>query len=383
VTEDHSPQEDIVPSTKLAPLASLLPSSPTMGSLILVTGGAGYVGSHCVLELLNAGYQVVAIDNFTNAVKDPTGNTEYPESLLRVQKLTGKQCQFHQVDLLDKAAVREVFIAHPGVQCVIHFAALKAVGESFTIPLAYYGNNITGACNLLEVMNEVGVERVVFSSSATVYGVPEYLPLDEKHRTGECTNPYGTTKYTVEKMMMDLAASNAKWSVTLLRYFNPAGAHESGDIGEDPLGIPNNLMPYIAQVAIGRRKQISVYGDDYKTRDGTGDRDYVHVVDLAEGHVKAVQHILQPDREGVHIFNLGTGTGATVLEVIKAFSEASGKEIPYEIAPRRKGDVDSLYATCQVAEKVLGWKSSRSLTKMCQDMWHWQTKNPNGFQGHE
>jgi len=352
-----------------------------MAGSILVTGGAGYVGSHCVLELLQAGYDVVAIDNFVNAVVDPTGQTDYPESLLRVQKLTGKKCAFHKVDLLDKAAVRAAFTLHPEVSCVIHFAALKAVGESFTIPLAYYGNNITGACNLLEVMEEVGVRRVVFSSSATVYGVPEYLPLDEKHRTGNCTNPYGTTKYTVERMMTDLAASSDRWAVTLLRYFNPAGAHESGDIGEDPLGIPNNLMPYIAQVAIGRRAQISVYGDDYNTRDGTGDRDYVHVMDLAEGHVRAVGHILGEGRQGVHVFNLGTGTGATVMEVIAAFALASGREIPHVVAPRRKGDVDSLYASCQVAEEVLGWRSRRSLEEMCRDMWRWQTQNPQGFAG--
>jgi len=352
-----------------------------MSGVILVTGGAGYVGSHCVLELLQAGYKVVVIDNFLNAVKDPTGGSIYPESLIRVQKLTGKKCDFHEVDLLDKTSLLAVFTSYPHIDCVMHFAALKAVGESFTIPLAYYGNNITGACNLLEVMDEVGVHRIVFSSSATVYGVPEYLPLDEKHRTGSCTNPYGTTKYSVEKMMMDLAASNQKWSVTLLRYFNPAGAHESGVIGEDPLGIPNNLMPYIAQVAIGRREKISVYGNDYNTRDGTGDRDYVHVMDLADGHVKAVAHILGAGREGVHIFNLGTGTGATVLEVIKAFSLACGKEIPYCVVPRRKGDVDSLYASCKVAEEVLGWQYTRDLARMCQDMWNWQTKNPQGFLG--
>jgi len=348
---------------------------------ILVTGGGGYVGSHCVLELLNAGYDVIAIDNFINAVVDPTGETEYPESLIRVQKLTGKKCAFHNVDLLDKQAISDVFSQYPDVKAVIHFAALKAVGESFKEVLRYYRNNITGACNLLEVMTEKNVKRIVFSSSATVYGVPEYLPLDEKHRIGECTNPYGTTKYTVEKMMMELASSDSAWAVSLLRYFNPAGAHQSGDIGEDPLGIPNNLMPYIAQVAIGRRDQISVYGDDYATRDGTGDRDYVHVVDLAEGHVKAVDHILIPERSGVYKFNLGTGTGATVLEVIKAFGEVVGKEIPYVIAGRRKGDVDSLYASCDLAEKELGWKSSRNLSDMCRDMWNWQTKNPKGFAG--
>jgi len=348
---------------------------------ILVTGGGGYVGSHCVLELLNAGYDVIAIDNFINAVVDPTGETEYPESLIRVQKLTGKKCAFYNVDLLDKQAISDVFSKYPNVKAVIHFAALKAVGESFKEVLRYYRNNITGACNLLEVMTEKNVKRIVFSSSATVYGVPEYLPLDEKHRIGECTNPYGTTKYTVEKMMMELASSDSAWAVSLLRYFNPAGAHQSGDIGEDPLGIPNNLMPYIAQVAIGRRDQISVYGDDYKTRDGTGDRDYVHVVDLAEGHVKAVDHILIPERSGVYKFNLGTGTGATVLEVIKAFGEVVGKEIPYVIAGRRKGDVDSLYASCDLAEKELDWKSSRTLSDMCRDMWNWQTKNPKGFAG--
>lgn len=349
--------------------------------VILVTGGAGYVGSHCIIELLNAGFKVVAIDNFANAVADPTGVTSYPESIIRVEQITGKSCLFHKVDLLDKEALRQVFRQYPQIDCVMHFAALKAVGESFQKVLAYYGNNITGACNLLEVMTEFKVYRMVFSSSATVYGVPEYLPLDENHRTGECTNPYGTTKYAVEKMMIDLANSDPAWSVTLLRYFNPAGAHLSGDIGEDPLGIPNNLMPYIAQVAIGRREKISVYGNDYKTRDGTGDRDYVHVVDLAEGHVRALQHILAPDRNGVHIFNLGTGQGATVLEVIRAFAAASGKDIPYEFAPRRKGDVDSLYASCARAEEVLGWKSSRTLADMCRDMWNWQTKNPAGFGG--
>jgi len=347
---------------------------------ILVTGGGGYVGSHCVLELLNAGYEVIALDNFVNAVRDPTGNSDFPESLVRVQKLSGKTCTFHEVDLLDKAAISAVFTQYPEVKAVIHFAALKAVGESFKEVLRYYGNNITGACNLLEVMSEHNVKKIVFSSSATVYGVPEYLPLDEKHRIGECTNPYGTTKYTQEKMMTDLAASDPDWSVTLLRYFNPAGCHESGDIGEDPLGIPNNLMPYIAQVAIGRREQISVYGNDYNTRDGTGDRDYVHVMDLADGHVKAVDHILRKEC-GVYKINLGTGTGSTVLEVIKAFGDVVGKKIPYVIAPRRKGDVDGLYASCDLAEKELGWKSSRSLTDMCRDMWNWQTKNPKGFAG--
>jgi len=351
------------------------------GQCILVTGGGGYVGSHCVLELLTAGYRVVAVDNFVNAVKDPTGETEFPESLLRVMKLSGKKLEFHCVDLLDKAALSAVFSAHPDISAVIHFAALKAVGESFTEVLKYYGNNISGAVSLLEVMTQHNVFRIVFSSSATVYGVPEYLPLDESHRTGNCTNPYGTTKYAVEKMMMDLAASDPRWAVSLLRYFNPAGAHPSGEIGEDPLGIPNNLMPYIAQVAIGRRERISVYGSDYKTRDGTGDRDYIHIMDLADGHVKAVDHILAPDRSGVFTYNLGTGTGATVLEVIKAFAAASEREIPHVLAERRKGDVDSLYASCSKAKEELGWTASRSLADMCKDMWNWQTKNPTGFAG--
>jgi len=347
--------------------------------IILVTGGAGYVGSHCCIDLLNSGFKVVAIDNFFNAYKDPTGASNYPESLLRVQKLTGKSLDFHEVDLMNMDDLRSVFKKYPKITCVIHFAALKAVGESFQKVLAYYSNNIHGACNLLTVMEEFKVFKLVFSSSATVYGVPEYLPLDEKHKTGNCTNPYGTTKDTVERMMIDLANSNSNWSITLLRYFNPAGAHPSGDIGEDPLGIPNNLMPYIAQVAIGRREKISVYGNDYKTPDGTGYRDYIHVMDLAAGHVKALEHILAPNREGIHIFNLGSGKGATVLEVIAAFSKASGKEIPYEIAGRRKGDVDSLYASCDKAEKELDWKCHLSLEEMCRDMWNWQTKNPRGF----
>ncbi|XP_023346863.1 UDP-glucose 4-epimerase [Eurytemora carolleeae] len=263
---------------------------------------------------------------------------------------------------MDVSALRQVFSKYPTVHCVIHFAALKAVGESFQKVLEYYSNNIQGACNLLKVMEEF-----------------KYLPLDEKHRTGNCTNPYGTTKDTVERMMIDLSSANSEWCITLLRYFNPAGAHESGNIGEDPLGIPNNLMPYIAQVAIGRREKISVYGGDYKTSDGTGHRDYVHVVDLAEGHVLAVQHILADNRNGTHIFNLGSGTGSTVLEVIQAFSKACGKEIPYEIVGRRRGDVDSLYASCDRAQEELGWKSTRTLESMCRDMWNWQTKNPTGF----
>jgi len=345
---------------------------------ILVTGGGGYVGSHCVLELLNAGYDVIAIDNCVNTPVDNSGNTNYPESLIRVQKLTGKKCIFHNVDLVDKQALSEVFKKYPNVKAVIHFAALKSVTESHKEVLKYYANNIPGACNLLEVMGENKVKRIVFSSSSTVYGIPEYLPLDENHRIGEATNPYGTTKYTVEKMMMELAASDPEWTMSLLRYFNPTGAHKSGDIGEDPLGTPN-LMPFVAQVAIGRHKHVSVYGNDYGTRDGTGVRDYIHVLDLAEGHVCAMNHILAPERSGVHIFNLGTGTGTTVLELIKAFSNVVGKDIPYVVTERRKGDVECLYASCDKAEKELGWKATRGLEEMCRDMWNWQTKNPKGF----
>jgi len=350
-----------------------------MPGTVLVTGAAGYVGSHCLVDLLKADYQVVAVDNFTNAVVDVTGETDYPESILRVQKLTGKKCAFHRVDLLDKEGLRKVMTSHPDIDCVLHCAALKAVGESFKEVLSYYGNNITGAVNLLEVMEEFKVFRLVFSSSATVYGVPEYLPLDENHRTGNCTNPYGTTKDTVERLMTDLAASNPAWAITLLRYFNPAGAHPSGDIGDNPLGIPNNLLPYIAQVGVGRRDKVFVYGSDYKTPDGTGCRDYLHVMDLSDGHVKALDRILEAGRSGVEVINLGTGHPASVLEVIQAFSKASGVEIPYEVVGRRKGDVDSLYASCDKAEKLLGWRAERNLSEMCTDMWNWQQKNPQGF----
>lgn len=345
------------------------------GKTVLVTGGGGYIGSHCILQLLNEDFNVIAVDNFVNSIKGPSS---YPESLVRVQHLTGKSVTFYQADLCNKDSLREVFNKHQ-IDCVIHFAALKAVGESCQLPLMYYGNNVTGSANLMEVMMEFGVKRIVFSSSATVYGDPQYLPVDEKHPTGKCTNPYGKTKYFMEEIIKDVCAANTDWGAMLLRYFNPVGAHPSGLIGEDPQGIPNNLMPYIAQVAVGRREKLSVYGSDYPTPDGTGVRDYIHVMDLAVGHVAALKKMFEPGFVGVKIYNLGTGTGATVLEVAKAFEQASGKKIPYELVGRRAGDVSSSYATCKLAEKELGWKAQHSLVDMCRDMWTWQSKNPQGF----
>jgi len=359
-----------------------MPPCPTMynimpgtGRNILVTGGGGYIGSHCILQLLQEDFNVIAVDNFVNSIKGPFA---IPESLCRVQKLTGKSVTFYGADLCNKPSLREVFSKHQ-IDCVIHFAALKAVGESCRLPLMYYGNNVTGSANLMEVMMEFGVKKIVFSSSATVYGDPEYLPIDEQHPTGKCTNPYGKTKFFMEEIIKDQCAANPEWSSMLLRYFNPVGAHPSGMIGEDPQGIPNNLMPYIAQVAVGRRDKLSVYGGDYPTPDGTGIRDYIHVMDLADSHVAAIKKIFDPNLVGVKIYNLGTGSGTSVLEMIKAFEEASGRKVPYEIVGRRAGDVSSAYAACNLAEKELGWTASRGLVDMCRDMWTWQSKNPMGF----
>lgn len=344
---------------------------------VFVTGGAGYIGSHAILELLKSGYGVVTVDNFCNS--SPGKDNTLPESLRRVQKLTGKKLTFYEVDLLNKESLVEIFEKHR-FSCVVHFAALKAVGESCRIPLDYYRNNVGGTVNLLEVMKQFGVKRFVFSSSATVYGVPIYLPLNEDHPVGStCTNPYGRTKYFIEEILKDVYNSEKGWKIILLRYFNPVGAHESGEIGEDPLGTPNNLMPYIAQVAVGRRKSLEVFGNDYNTFDGTGVRDYIHIVDLAEGHVAAVNKILQDEFEGCKAYNLGTGEGYSVLQVIKAFEEASGITIPYTIVGRREGDVDSIYADAKLAEQCLGWKAKRSLVQMCQDTWRWQSENPTGF----
>ena len=334
---------------------------------ILITGGAGYIGSHTALELLNEGYEVVVYDNLCNSSQ---------ESLRRVEELTGKTVKFYEGDVLDGAALEAMFRAE-NVDAVIHCAALKAVGESVQKPLEYYQNNITGTLTLMDVMNRVGVKNIVFSSSATVYGSPEEMPITESCPKGQCTNPYGWTKSMMEQIMSDLQKANQDWNVILLRYFNPVGAHKSGRIGEDPKGIPNNLMPYISQVAVGKLEKLGVFGNDYNTPDGTGVRDYIHVVDLAIGHVKAINYIFT--NPGLDVINLGTGVGYSVLDMVKAFSKACGKEIPYEIKPRRAGDIDMCYADPSKALKVLGWKAERGLDEMCEDTWRWQSQNPNGY----
>ncbi len=333
---------------------------------VLVTGGAGYIGSHTVVELLNEGFEVVVIDNLDNSSE---------ESLRRVEKITGKKPVFYLADVRDTAVLEEIFTKY-AIDWVIHFAGLKAVGESVRKPLEYYDNNLVSTFHLLEVMRSHGVKNFVFSSSATVYGVPERLPLDEDCHLST-TNPYGTTKLMQEMILKDLYASDNEWNIALLRYFNPVGAHESGTIGEDPKGIPNNLMPYVAQVASGKLKQIGVFGNDYPTPDGTGVRDYIHVVDLAKGHVAAIKGLKEG---GVHIYNLGTGIGYSVLDMIHAFEKACGKELPYEIKPRRAGDVAACYATSAKAEKELGWKAQFDLERMCADQWRWQKNNPNGYE---
>ena len=335
---------------------------------ILITGGAGYIGSHTALELLNQGYDFVVYDNLCISSK---------ESLHRVEELTGKSIRFYEGDVLDAEALEAMFQAE-NVDAVIHCAALKAVGESVQKPLEYYRNNITGTLTLMDVMDKVGVKNIVFSSSATVYGDPEIIPITEECPKGQCTNPYGWTKSMMEQIMTDVQKAKPDWNVILLRYFNPVGAHKSGRIGEDPKGIPNNLMPYISQVAVGKLPKLGVFGDDYNTHDGTGVRDYIHVVDLAIGHVKAVDYIFT--NPGLDVINLGTGTGYSVLDMVKAFSRACGKEIPYEIKPRRAGDIDMCYADPAKAERVLGWKAERGLDEMCEDAWRWQSQNPNGYE---
>ena len=334
---------------------------------ILITGGAGAIGSPTALELLNEGYEVVVYDNLCNSSQ---------ESLRRVEELTGKTVKFYEGDVLDGAALEAMFRAE-NVDAVIHCAALKAVGESVQKPLEYYQNNITGTLTLMDVMNRVGVKNIVFSSSATVYGSPEEMPITESCPKGQCTNPYGWTKSMMEQIMSDVQKANPDWNVILLRYFNPVGAHKSGRIGEDPKGIPNNLMPYISQVAVGKLEKLGVFGNDYNTPDGTGVRDYIHVVDLAIGHVKAINYIFT--NPGLDVINLGTGVGYSVLDMVKAFSKACGKEIPYEIKPRRAGDIDMCYADPSKALKVLGWKAERGLDEMCEDTWRWQSQNPNGY----
>ena len=332
---------------------------------VLITGGAGYIGSHTALELLNEGYEVVVYDNLYNSSK---------ESLSRVEELTGKKIAFYEGDILDEDKLRSVFETEK-IDAVIHCAALKAVGESVRKPLEYYHNNITGTLTLLKVMNEMGTKNIVFSSSATVYGDPEVIPITEQCPKGQCTNPYGWTKSMMEQIMSDLQKAHPEWNVILLRYFNPVGAHESGRIGEDPKGIPNN----ISQVAVGKREKLGVFGDDYDTPDGTGVRDYIHVTDLAVGHVKAIDYVFS--NPGLDIINLGTGVGYSVLDMVKAFSKACGKEIPYEIQPRREGDIAMCYADSSKAARVLGWKAERGLDEMCADSWKWQSQNPNGYEG--
>ena len=338
-----------------------------MAKKILITGGAGYIGSHTALELLNEGYEVVVYDNLCNSSK---------ESLKRVEELTGKTITFYEGDVMDEAALKAM-LEKEGVDAVIHCAALKAVGESVQKPLEYYRNNITGTLTLMDVMKQTGVKNIVFSSSATVYGSPEEMPITEECPKGQCTNPYGWTKSMMEQIMTDVQKANPDMNVILLRYFNPVGAHESGRIGEDPKGIPNNLMPYIAQVAVGRRDHLTVYGGDYPTKDGTCRRDYIHVMDLANGHLKAVEYAAQ--HKGVEVFNLGTGTPYSVLEIIHAFESANDIKIKYEIGDRRAGDLPEFWANAEKAEKILGWKTQRTLEDMCRDTWNWQKNNPQGY----
>ncbi len=333
---------------------------------VLVTGGAGYIGSHTVLELLNAGHEVCVVDNLSNSSE---------ESLRRVAELTGRAADFRHADISDKASLTEV-VEGAGFDSVIHFAALKAVGESVSQPLRYYQNNITGTLVLCEVMQEQGVKNIVFSSSATVYGDPHTVPITEDFPL-QATNPYGRTKLMIEYILTDLHIADPAFNVALLRYFNPIGAHESGRIGEDPAGIPNNLLPFVAQVAVGRREKVSVFGDDYATPDGTGVRDYIHVVDLAVGHLRALEKLSTDP--GIVTCNLGTGCGYSVVEIIKAFETASGKTVPYEIVDRRPGDIAACYADPAFALSELGWKAERGIDDMCRDAWRWQSQNPEGY----
>ncbi|MBR1779925.1 MAG: UDP-glucose 4-epimerase GalE [Oscillospiraceae bacterium] len=334
---------------------------------VLVTGGMGFIGSHTCVELMAQGMEVVIADNLVNS---------NPEALKRVAAITGKAPVFYEVDVRDEAALSAIFEAH-SIDCVIHFAGLKAVGESVEKPLLYYDNNLNSTITLCRVMDRFGVKRIIFSSSATVYSGDNEMPLTEGSKTGNCTNPYGWTKYMGEQILRDIAKADPEWSVVLLRYFNPVGAHRSGTIGEDPKGIPNNLMPYITQVAIGRRDHLNVFGNDYPTPDGTGVRDYIHVVDLAAGHVAAISYLMEHTGEAV--FNLGTGVGYSVLDMVHAFEEANDLTIPYEIAPRRAGDLPTCYADPAKSAEVLGWRAEHGLVDMCRDSFRWQSQNPKGF----
>ena len=336
---------------------------------ILITGGAGYIGSHTVVELLNKGEDVVVVDNLSNSSE---------KVFDRIKAITGKDCKFYKVDLRDREALEKVFVENDIESC-IHFAGLKAVGESVAKPLEYYENNLVSTMVLCEMLRKYNAKKIVFSSSATVYGAPEYVPIDEAHPLGITTNPYGETKKMIERMLTDIAKSDCEWSVVLLRYFNPIGAHKSGLIGEDPKGIPNNLLPYVAKVAAGKLECLSVYGDDYNTPDGTGVRDYIHVVDLAKAHLLALEYT---DRmRGSDYINLGTGNGYSVLEVVRAYEKASGLKVNYKIAPRRAGDIDECFADPKKAYDVLGWRAESGIDEMCADLYHWQSMNPDGYEG--
>ncbi|MCI6486499.1 MAG: UDP-glucose 4-epimerase GalE [Clostridiales bacterium] len=334
---------------------------------VLVTGGAGYIGSHTCVELLQRDMGVVVVDNLVNSS---------PRAIERVEQITGKHVDFYVKDVRDREAMNAIFDKHR-IDCVIHFAGLKAVGESVAMPLEYYDNNLFSTVTLCEVMRDHGVKNIVFSSSATVYSGDNEMPLREASRTGMCTNPYGWTKYMSEQILRDTAKSDNDWAIVLLRYFNPIGAHSSGLIGEDPRGIPNNLMPFISQVAIGRREYLNVFGDDYDTPDGTGVRDYIHVVDLARGHVAAINYMQQ--HKGESVFNLGTGNGYSVLDMVHAFEKVTGRKVPYRIAPRRPGDLATVYASPDKSAELLGWKAEYGLEDMCRDTWAWQSKNPMGY----
>ena len=340
---------------------------------VLVTGGAGFIGSHTVVELLNAGYNAVIVDDLSNASEKVVDRIDTIVGEERAKNLT-----FYKADVNDRAALEQIF-ADNQIDRVIHFAGFKAVGESVSKPIEYYTNNLGNTLNLLDVMREHDCKDIIFSSSATVYGDPDSLPLTEQSPKKNATNPYGWTKWMIEQVLTDVHTADPSWNVVLLRYFNPIGAHPSGLIGEDPAGIPNNLVPYVAQVAVGKREAVHVFGDDYDTPDGTGVRDYIHVCDLATGHAAALKWM--NGREGVEIFNLGTGKGSSVLDVIKAFSSACGKKIPYVIDPRRPGDVTANYADCSKAEREMGWKAQYDLADMCRDSWNWQSHNPNGYEG--
>lgn len=335
---------------------------------ILVTGGAGYIGSHTCVELLDAGYDVVVVDNLYNSSE---------KALERVKKITGKDLAFYEADICDRSAMDRIFDQEK-IDAVIHFAGMKAVGESVVKPIEYYSNNMAGTLTLCDAMRKHGVKNIIFSSSATVYGDPAFVPITEECPKGTCTNPYGWTKWMLEQILIDIQKSDPEWNVILLRYFNPIGAHKSGLIGEDPKGIPNNLLPYVAQVAIGKLECLGVFGNDYDTPDGTGVRDYIHVADLAKGHVKALRKL--EEKAGVSIYNLGTGNGYSVLQVVAAFEKACGHAIPYQIKPRRAGDIATCYCDPSKAKAELGWSAEYGIDEMCADSWNWQQKNPNGYQ---